>query len=171
MPRKIRPIRVEGNLAFVPLTLGYFAVIDAGDAEGISKWNWHARVDGNRVYAARNVPADQNGKRGAMKMHRQIANPPTGMEVDHIDGDGLNNRLGNLRIATKSQNQCNRRPMATSTTGLKGVSPYNRDGTWRARISVRGRRISLGYYKTPAEAHAAYVAASIKLHGPFGRTS
>ena len=171
MPKKIRPIRIEGNIAYVPLTKGYEAVIDAADASDMSKWNWHARTDGDRVYAARNVPTDPHGKRGVMQMHRQIACPPLGMEIDHIDGDGLNNRRDNLRVATKSQNQCNRRPLPTSTTGLKGVSPYKRCGTWHARISAGGKRICLGYYKTPVEAHAAYVAASKRLHGPFGRTS
>lgn len=171
MPKRVRTIRIEGNLAFVPLTKGYEAVIDACDASLVAAWNWHARTDTNTVYAARNIEKDASGLRGAISMHRQISNNPDGMEVDHWDGDGLNNRRINLRIATKSENQRNRKTSTLSQTGLKGVSPYNRNGTWHARISINGKRISLGYYKTPEEAHSAYCNASAEMHGEFGRTA
>lgn len=170
MAKRVRDIRIDGKLAFVPLTKGYEAVIDADDVPLVSGWNWHARIDKNTVYASRNRETDADGRRGAISMHRQISCSPDGMEVDHRDGDGLNNRRMNLRVATKSQNQSNRKTSILSQTGLKGVTPYKRDGTWHARISLNGRRISLGYYKTPEDAHSAYCNASAKLHGEFGRT-
>jgi len=169
MPKKIRQIRVEGNIAYVPLTQGFEAVVDKSDIPLIELANWHVRKDSSNNYAARNLPKDKNGRRGAISMHRVIMGIPTDFEVDHIDGNGLNNRKENLRLVSRSQNQSNRKVSSLSLSGLKGVSPYRRNGTWHARISVNGKRICLGYYKTPEAAHAAYCEASQKFHGIYGR--
>lgn len=86
-------------------------------------------------------------------------------EIDHRDGNPSNNAWSNLRLATPSQNQENRRSARRdSTTGLLGVTPHPRTGTFRASIQVKGRRRSLGYYPTPEAAHAAYVDAKRSLH-------
>ena len=170
MPKKIRPIRIECNIAYVTLTQGYEAMVDVSDIHLVSGVNWHARRDGGRVYAGCNIPKNENGKRGHISMHRLIMGRPIQMEIDHCDGDGINNRKSNLRVASKSQNQANRKTSKLNISGFKGVSPYKRNGTWHARISKGGKRFCLGYYKTPEEAHSAYINASRELHGSFGRT-
>ena len=92
------------------------------------------------------------------------------MQVDHIDGDGLNNRRGNLRLATAGQNQHNKGLQRNNTSGFKGVRWRSDKGKWVARIDKDGKRRHLGYFDTVEGAHSAYVAASMAIHGEFGRT-
>jgi hypothetical protein len=90
--------------------------------------------------------------------------------LDHINGIRDDNRFANLREATQTQNQCNSRKRRNNTSGLKGVSFFARRNCWRAQIRVHGRSIGLGYFDTPEQAHAAYIAGSQKYHGEFART-
>jgi hypothetical protein len=168
MPKKIRPIRVEGQLAYVTLTKGYTAVIDAADVSLVSGYNWQASVDGNTVYARR---GDYSGQRlRTLRMHRVILAAADDLQVDHRNGDGLDNRRANLRTATKAQNMHNRRPNNNSTSAYKGVGFYKTSGKYRARIMVNGKQRTLGLFATPEAAHAAYCNASAELHGKYGRT-
>jgi hypothetical protein len=88
--------------------------------------------------------------------------------IDHRDLDPSNNRWTNLRQATRSQNNANRRVSSNNACGLKGVSPHQ--GQWRATISKNGRKHYLGNFATPQAAHAAYAKAARKLFGEFART-
>lgn len=94
---------------------------------------------------------------------------PEGMLIDHINMNGADNRLENLRLATKSQNGMNRRASKSSKTGLKGVRMDKRDGRFQSEITVNGRRISLGRYRTKGEAAVAYAKAALRYHGEFAR--
>lgn len=87
--------------------------------------------------------------------------------IDHIDRDKRNNRLTNLREATRSQNLCNRSHTKTSQSGVKGVSFDKRRGNWRAEIKYQGRATHLGTYDSIEEARSAYRRAGIELHGEF----
>ncbi len=173
MPKKIRPIRVEGNIAFVPLTRGYEAVIDADDVGIVSNWNWYAvvkrSVDGSvrTVYAARKDTI--SGGWPTLFLHRAIAKTPEGMETDHRDGDGLNNRRSNLRAATKSQNGCNQSRSCRNASGFKGVYWDSKSSKWQAQISLHGKCKSLGFFASKYQAAEAYAAASKEIHGEFGR--
>lgn len=167
MTCKIRPIRIDGQLAYVPLTKGYEAVIDAADVPLVDAWIWLAKVDGRNVYAAR-LEGPRGGQR-TVRMHRVIIGNPEGMQVDHIDCNGLNNRRNNLRVATPSQNQYNKRRAANNSSGAKGVYWHKGDGRWHAQIRANNVKYHLGVFDTPEKAHAAYVAASLSLHGEFGR--
>lgn len=91
--------------------------------------------------------------------------PPA--EIDHINRDPTDNRWENLRPANRSENCTNRRTF--STTGFKGVSfhKYGYKKKYTARIVANGKLKSLGYFETPEQAHAAYVAAALKYHGQF----
>lgn len=90
---------------------------------------------------------------------------PGPCEVDHINGNPCDNRFANLRVCEKSQNQANARRRRDSRSGFKGV---RREGNkWVARCRHNGTRVYLGLYDTPEEAHAAYTAAALKMHGEF----
>lgn len=90
-------------------------------------------------------------------------------EIDHINRDGLDNRIVNLRDASRSQNAGNQKRRTTNTSGLKGASPLR--GKWQGKICVRGEQIYLGLFDTPEAAHAAYCAAAEKHFGEFARTA
>jgi hypothetical protein len=167
MTRKIRPIRIEGNIAYVPLTRGYEAVIDAADVPLVERQNWYASVEKHTVYATRTQRFGTKWR--FFRMHRVLMGDPPGMEIDHIDSDGLNNMRSNLRVATHAENQRNSRISPKNSSGFKGVSWHKKNRRWHAQISVDGKKLHLGYFDTPEEAHAAYVAASERLHGEFAR--
>lgn len=91
--------------------------------------------------------------------------------IDHIDGDGTNNRFANLRAATQSENGRNTGRSKANSSGFKGVSWHKKTKKWTARIMVHGRSKSLGYFSTPEAAHNAYRAAAIDMHGEFARAA
>ena len=89
------------------------------------------------------------------------------MEIDHINGDTLDNRPENLREATRSENEMNKLPGKRNSSGIKGVSWEKRRSKWRAQITVNGEYKYLGSFGTRDEAESAYIAASIEMHGGF----
>lgn len=150
----------EDGAAEIALTRGLVAVVDQSDHAALARYRWYAvpRSNGKGFYAARN----SNGAR--VWMHRAILRAPAGVLVDHKDGDGLNNRRGNLRLASHQQNNWNRR--LDSKGGVRGVRPVV--GGWAARIcTAKGKTISLGVYATPEAAAKAYDAAARSLRGEF----
>lgn len=164
--REIRPIRVEGQVAYVPLTQGYTAIIDAADVPIVDGVNWFARRDAASVYAARTVWT--GSKHITVLMHRLISGCADGVIPDHKDGDGLNNRRDNLRDASNSQNTRNSRRRVNNKSGIKGVVLTAR-GRWQAQIRVNGKDHWLGYHNCRTAAAFAYARASRELHGEFGR--
>lgn len=172
MPRKIRPIRIEGQVAYVPLSQGYEAIIDVEDVPLVDGANWNALVVGRTVYAKRNT-----GPRSAQKtllLHRVITAAEDGLEVDHRDGNGLNNRrrgeAGNLRLATHAQNQRNQLRPKNNTSGFKGVSLHKQTGKWQAYIMLNHKKRSLGLHVTREQARDAYARAVGDYHGEWGKT-
>lgn len=92
-------------------------------------------------------------------------------QIDHINGNPADNRLVNLRESTQSQNKQNSRTKRGTKSGLKGIC-YSKDHKkWRAMIGPRGAVRHLGYFKTPEEAHAAYVLAANAAYGEFSRAA
>lgn len=164
-----RSIRIEGQLAYIPLTKGYEALIDAADASLVEGWNWCADVNRRTVYALRTDFSE--GRKRTLRLHRVIAGAPEGVFVDHIDGNGLNNRRANLRLVNAVQNARNQALRANNTSGYKGVSWDKRSRKWTAKIKSNFSLKNLGYFETPEAAHAAYCKASAELHGPFGRVA
>ena len=163
-----RPVRIEGDIAYVTLTQGYEAVIDAADVPLVSEHNWFANVQPHTVYAMR---TDHTGpKSRGVLMHRVIAGTQDGLAIDHRDGDGLNNKRSNLRSATVAQNNHNRRTNSNNAVGIKGVARCKTSGKWQARIMLNGEREFLGLYRCPTAAHFAYVKASTALHGDYARS-
>lgn len=96
---------------------------------------------------------------------------PEGLVIDHINGDRLDNRIDNLRLATYSQNSANAKRHSRNTSGLKGASRVLKNGRWGGRwqssITYQGRQMHLGSFGTKEEAHAAYLSAARGLQGEF----
>lgn len=90
-------------------------------------------------------------------------------EVDHINGNRMDNRIANLRVCSRSENSKNRRLSRSNTSGFKGVHWHKRLGKWVAKIKVDGRHVHLGCFGSPGEAFAAYKAAAPIYHGEFHR--
>lgn len=109
-----------------------------------------------------------NGRNIRRYLHRVIMNAPPGVEVDHINGDTLDNRRCNLRFATSTQQKCNQRPRG-GTSKYKGVGWHKRDRKWRAQITYHGKQISLGYFDGELGAAFAYDVAARILFGEFAR--
>lgn len=162
-----RLIKFYGNAAYMQLTQGFWAVLDAEDAYLVCGRDWHARKCSGPVYAVANGHPDENGKRGQIQMHRLIMGAPKGILVDHRDGNGLNNRRSNLRLATKAENARNKPAHRNNRSGLKGVHWSQVNRRWIALITHDGQKHHLGTFGTKEEASAAYEAAAIRLHGEF----
>lgn len=167
-PPKVREIRIDGDVAYVPLTKGYEAIVDAADAHLFVGANWLVIEQSHTSYAARQGPRP---RRGLIRMHTILLPVPKGFQVDHIDGNGLNNRRSNLRAATVAENAHNRKKPANNSSGYKGVHWRKRECKWIARIMVQGVRMYLGHFDDPRSAHEAYCEASKHLHGEFGRAA
>ena len=93
------------------------------------------------------------------------------IEVDHRDGDPMNNRIGNLRATDRLGNMKNVKKPITNTSGFKGVRFHKQRLKWTAQIVANGKQQYLGIFKTPEEAHEAYCVAARQLHGEFARFS
>ncbi len=151
-------------MRLIPLTQGKFALVDNDDLALLSKWKWCY----SKGYAVRSF-VKQDGKRALIAMHTALMIPPFGMEVDHRDGDGLNNQRSNLRLATHQQNLCNKSAQKNSASGIKGVSWCESRNKWAAFIRHNGKTKNLGRFANRADAINAYNVAAIKAQGEFAR--
>lgn len=132
------------------------------DLKTLSRYSWHTNGGYARAY--------KDGK--SIKMHRIIMSPPATLEVDHINGNPLDNRRENLRIVTHAQNQANRTINSNNSSGYKGVSfdsTMSRKKRWQARIHHQGKSIRIGRYLSAKEAADAYDKTAIRLKGQFAR--
>lgn len=89
--------------------------------------------------------------------------------IDHVNGVRADNRICNLRQATRSQNLCNRGAPSHNTSGFKGVYWSAREKKWHVQICFGGKRKSMGYFKDKADAVSAYAQAARQYHGDFAR--
>lgn len=154
---------------------GLYAIVDDANYDLVSSYKWYAmkrKEDGLYIYAG--IWDSTNKKRGTLYMHRLIMgvagndNESHKNEIDHINGNGLDNRRCNLRICTPSQNQANRDSPSNKLSGLpKGVTA-KRD-RYYAQIQYKTKKIHLGYYQTIEDAARAYNMASSILFMSFSK--
>lgn len=156
-------------MKLIPLSKGYFAIVDDDDYEFLMQWAWHVNDSGAHCYAMRNSEPDENGKRSHVMMHRVIDKTPEGFETDHRNGNGLDNRRHNLRTATRAQNMHNRLPNKKGRSAFKGVSWHKQHRKWIAAIQINNRRHHIGLFTSEADAAAAYQARAKREFGEFYR--
>lgn len=156
----LKPITTETEIRNVG---GHLVLIDRSDLARFGCYPWHV----HRGY----VFAEIAGKR--RRLHRLILDVPEGLLTDHINGNPLDNRRANLRLATTAQNAWNMRKHRGESV-YKGVSnsrSHKGPKHWRARIRHHGREILLGYFATEIEAARAYDEAARRLFGEFAFTN
>jgi hypothetical protein len=140
----------------IPLTTGQIALVDDEDFEKLNHHIWYSSRGVKTLYARWDV--NNKGERKTHYMHRAIIGKiPEGCEVDHIDGNGLNNQKSNLRIVTKRGNSQNRHHIKTSI--YPGVSWSKNERKWVSMIQLNGICKNLGYFKIESEAHTTYRVA------------
>lgn len=100
----------------------------------------------------------------AKLLHRLLMGNPAGKDVDHINGDILDNRKDNLRAVSRSINNMNS-PAIHSSSGYRGVIFHRASGRWTARLKHNGRVLSLGYHKTPEEANRIRLLKEMEVFG------
>jgi len=150
----------------IKLTKNQFALIDDDDYEYIGKFKWHALRARTGFYACR-----RNSKKDGydyIYMHRQILGAlERNIHIDHINGNGLDNRKENLRKCSTGQNSCNQRKHKGQSR-YKGVSPV-KSKKWRAVIYHKGQRFHLGYFDSEEEAARAYDQKALELFKEFAK--
>lgn len=158
------PVRVEppeppnDKVRYISLTRGLYAIVDAEDYGWLSRYKWHA--------SSRDAPyayCTVNGKNIAM--HRMIMRPPKGMVVDHINGNGLDNRRCNLRVCRQDQNMRNSRRHVGGKSRFRGVFP--RGHQWEAKVTYKGKEYYLGRFNSELEAAEARDRLASKLFGKY----
>lgn len=151
--------------AEIPLSKGFVAIVDDEDFERVmAAGPWHLKARDQWVYAQHNVRRPEGGWRTEM-LHIFLTGLP---RVDHINGNGLDNRQANLRGANASQNAANARRRRDSTSGFKGVHRHRSRGLpWRAQIATGGKKYHLGLFESPEAAARAYDTKARELFGEF----
>ncbi len=145
---------------------GMKALVDTRDFDFINSVRWSAKRTGRRIYALR--LRRWRGDISYMQMHRLIMKARKGQIVDHINGNGLDNRKSaNLRFVTAVQNCMNHLGRLKKASGVRGV--YRQAKGWRAEICVSGHVTNLGYFREKTDAIDARRKAEIKLYGKYRR--
>jgi len=164
IPKRKPPLRVEppeppsAEIRYIALTKGKFAIVDAADYERLNRYKWNAMEVKGKWYARRSIVG------GVVLMHREIMNAPSDMLVDHINGNGLDNRQANLRLCTAQQNCSNSRPHG-GTSKYLGVSGHG--DKWTAKLMHNGETFRLGLFDDEVDAARARDAKARELQGQF----
>ena len=144
-----------------------FVLVDDADYESLNKWKWMGLRPkrSKTMYAVRYKKRSSDSR--AVVMHRFLMNPSLEIEIDHHDGNGLNNQRYNLRLCSHSQNCANRPPRRDNFCGFKGVHWELGKCKWVARIGIDGKTRTLGRFTCIVEAAKRYDKAAKARYGEF----
>jgi len=145
---------------------GKFVLLDDEDYLILNRWKWclHSNY-ATRTQFIGKVDGKQITK--TIRMHQQILKPPKNKQIDHINGNKLDNRRSNLRFASVSQNSYNRGIQKNNTSGFKGVYWHKYKKKWQTYIQANKKLVYLGDYLDKFKAAKVYNKWAIKLHGEF----
>jgi hypothetical protein len=164
-----KPLRLDppqppnDKIRYIPLTRGLFAIVDAEDYEWLSQYKWCAQFSEytRTYYAVRKCRGH------TVFMHRMIMNPPGGKVVDHMNGNGLDNRRCNLRICSPKENSCNKPKRRNTKSRFIGV--YRRRNKYQVILKHNGKAYGGGMFDDEVEAAKARDRLAIQLHGKYAR--
>jgi uncharacterized protein (DUF2249 family) len=154
----------------INLTKGKVALVDDEDYEYLLQWKWYAVERGCGIwYAARHT--SKGGKSRIIFMHRVILQTSEGLDTDHRNGNGLDNRRENLRSCSHMNNirHQSRRLSSTKSSLFKGVYLHKDDNLWRVKITVNKKVINIGEFKDETKAALAYNNAATRYFGEFAK--
>lgn len=150
------------------LTQGLETIVDDDDFEILSKNKWKAHKSSTKIYARRSIRIEGVSK--SISMHRLILKCPEGFQVDHIDGDSLNNQKHNLRLCTAHQNQIAFRKRSIKyTSKFRGVSWAKNCKKWAACMTYNWKKIHIGLFNSETEAAIARDSKALEMHGEFAQ--
>jgi hypothetical protein len=145
----------------IKLTKGEITLVDDDVYKYLNHWKWRYDKGGVKSII----------KKHHVSMHRLVLRAIKGQEVDHINGNPLDNRRSNLRFCTTSQNHANLKKQSNNTSGFKGVVWCKDKNKWKAQITCQHRHFFLGYFNSPEKAAIAYDKKALKLFGEFSNTN
>ena len=144
-----------------------FAKISPQDAELVLRYKWSLTRGVGSEYYVRAIDRTVKPPK-QVKLHRLLLSAPPDKEVDHINGDPLDNRRENLRFATRAQQMRNRQSRCGQSV-YKGVSWHEKAKRWRATITIDRKQKHLGYYEKQEDAATAYNKCAVEVWGEFAR--
>lgn len=151
-PLKTLPMS-QYDIREIKLTKGKYTIVDKNDFNFLNQWKWRLH---SANYAYRNDKRKSGKPRIGILMHRLILKAPKNKQVDHINGNGLDNRRKNIRLCTSTENHINSRKSSNNTSGYKGVTYDKRKKKWAAYTSRDRKYLFLGYFKNKKDAAKAY---------------
>ena len=163
----------EESMKRIALTQNKVALVDNADYGWLNQRKWFAVKNGRCYYAGRHLSKSDSASKRIIFMHREIIYVPDGLEIDHINGNGLDNQRSNLCLCTHRENSRKQRLGRNNKTGFKGVNVDRRISTkpYYAYIWVDNKRIYIGYYQTAKLAAQSYDQAALKYYGEFALTN
>ena len=145
----------------------YTVLLSDEDYDRVSSIPWHVMVTHGVPYFIHTY--GKTRERQKYLLHRFIVGAKKGDIVDHKNGNTLDNQRENLRICSSVNNSQNSKKHSDNRSGYKGVRFHKPSGLYNACIRVNRKHISLGYYRTPEEAHEAYCEAAELYFGEYAR--
>jgi hypothetical protein len=149
----------------IPLSNGGFCLVDEEDLEWLSKYRWRASSRGRNPYAITTVR--NGGWSKSVFMHKLILRQDDPYKVDHVNGNGLDNRRSNLRFCTTQQNSYNKRKIREGSHRYVGAVLRRRNGLWEAKLRAEKKVYYCGAWPTEIEAATARDRAALLMHGEF----
>jgi hypothetical protein len=163
--KKYNTYNLAGEFGIGYTTKGKEFYFDLADYDKIRDFCWTVDSNGYPIsYGLGKTPTKM------IRMHRLlmgIIGNEDGIVVDHINGKTNDNRRSNLRLATTSENIYNSKLASDNTSGITGVDLRKRDGKWRARLSIRGKEVPLGFFENREDAIKARLQGELQYFGEF----